>query len=394
MVSDPRTDSQAKAPLVPPALQPALPPADEMWDAFRRRDSSYVGIFWICVRTTGIYCRVGCPARLPKRENVDFVASSIDAQRLGYRPCKRCQPELAAAPGDARLGPEPGWARALRLEVEAQPFRRVGDSDLRARGIEPARARRWFKARFGVSFHGYQRALRLGAALQSLRSGEAISHCAFDAGFESESGFRDAWQRVFGRPPSQVRAASSTLVTTRFMTPLGAMIAIVATSRDGEGQGDGIVLCDFLDRRGLEAQLSVVRKRHGTAIVPGRHPLLEALERELGEYFEGRREVFGLPLAPIATPFEERVWTALRDLPYGTTTSYGALAEHLGRTGASRAVGRANGANRIAILIPCHRVVGADGRLTGYGGGLWRKQRLLELEARPRGLPLDGRAEA
>jgi AraC family transcriptional regulator of adaptative response/methylated-DNA-[protein]-cysteine methyltransferase len=154
-------------------------------------------------------------------------------------------------------------------------------------------------------------------------------------------------------------------------TPLGEMLA--ATN------DDGICLLEFTERRMLPTQLATVERRVGR-LVPGRHALLGRLQEELDAYFAGTLREFSLPLVAPGSPFEERVWAALRAIPRGETRSYEELAAAIGRPGAARAVGRANGRNRIALLIPCHRVLGADGALTGYGGGLWRKARLLELE--------------
>ncbi|MCB9892012.1 MAG: bifunctional transcriptional activator/DNA repair protein Ada [Planctomycetes bacterium] len=339
-----------------------------MWRAFSGRDASYVGVFHVCVKTTGIYCKITCPARLPKRENVEFVATPVDAERLGYRPCKRCRP--------SSIDDEPEWVKRLEGELRRDPMRRLRDEDLRRLEIEPARARRWYQARHGVSFHGYQRAMRLGRAMTALRDGESISSVAFDAGFESESGFREAWSKLFGDPPTRATRRGH-LVAERISTPLGAMLAIAAT---GEDAPRGIVMCEFLDRRALETELDEIRKHYRTSIVPGSHELLDQLRSELEQYHAGTRQQFDVPLAPVATPFEAEVWTELQAIPYAETRSYADLARAIGKAGASRAVGRANGRNRIAILIPCHRVIGSDGKLTGYGGGLWRKQRLLELE--------------
>ncbi|MDA8426825.1 MAG: methylated-DNA--[protein]-cysteine S-methyltransferase [Treponema sp.] len=160
-------------------------------------------------------------------------------------------------------------------------------------------------------------------------------------------------------------------------SPIGPLIA-AATDR-------GVCLLEFSDRRMLEAQARTLRSRLGLPVAPGSSPHLVRLSEELAEYFAGKRRSFDLPLFEPGTPFQERVWEELRRIPFGETRSYKELATAIGEPHAMRAVARANGFNRIAILVPCHRVIGADGGLGGYGGGIWRKQRLLELEgARPR----------
>jgi AraC family transcriptional regulator of adaptative response/methylated-DNA-[protein]-cysteine methyltransferase len=164
-------------------------------------------------------------------------------------------------------------------------------------------------------------------------------------------------------------------------SPLGPLVA-GASER-------GVCLLEFSDRRMLETQVATLKRRLKCAAVPGEHPLLTQLGAELAEYFTGQRREFTIPLYYPGTDFQVCVWDALRAIPYGETTSYEALAASLGRDGAQRAVGKANGDNRVAIVIPCHRVVRKDGTLCGYGGGLWRKRRLLELERGITSLALD-----
>jgi AraC family transcriptional regulator of adaptative response/methylated-DNA-[protein]-cysteine methyltransferase len=166
------------------------------------------------------------------------------------------------------------------------------------------------------------------------------------------------------------------LISELIDTPLGPMTAI-ANER-------GLLLCEFGDRRALPGQLLRVRKLFGAEPTPGRHRFIDQTREELGEYFDGKRRVFTIPLVIAGTPFQESVWRALLDVPFGKTTVYSQLGERIGRGGAARAVGRANGDNRIAIIVPCHRVLGADGSLTGYGGGEDRKQWLLDHEAKAR----------
>ena len=169
-------------------------------------------------------------------------------------------------------------------------------------------------------------------------------------------------------------AVSEAIMLAWIETPLGPMIA---------GANDsGVCVLEFTDRRMLEQQLATLRKRFNAAFVPGEHPHLNRLRDELQEYFAGGRQTFTVPLAAPGTPFEERVWRALQEIPYGETRSYADIAHQVGSPAAVRAVGRANGMNRIAIVIPCHRVVNKSGELGGYGGGLWRKRRLLHLESR------------
>jgi AraC family transcriptional regulator of adaptative response/methylated-DNA-[protein]-cysteine methyltransferase len=257
--------------------------------------------------------------------------------------------------------------------VEEDPTRRWRDRDLRDRGLEPARVRRWFKAHHGMTFHAWSRARRLGEALGRISAGEGVARAAFDAGYDSLSGFGEAFRKVAGATPSE--AADATVVrVARLPTPLGPMVA---------GATDGaVVLLEFVDRRGLPRQVELLSRRTGWVFLPGRTPLLDHLRAGLDRWFAGAAPLPDLPVETPGTAFQRRVWEVLRAIPPGETRSYGAVAEAVGRPGAARAVARAAGANRVALLVPCHRVVGGDGDLTGYAGGIWRKRRLLEREAR------------
>jgi len=167
---------------------------------------------------------------------------------------------------------------------------------------------------------------------------------------------------------------------TEIETPIGGMLAAASDSH--------LVLFEFPHRRMIDTQLARVRRALDCELVPGESPVFDGLRIQLGEYFGGRRREFTVPLHAPGTPFQMRVWDALQRIPAGTTTSYARLAESIGQPNAVRAVARANGDNRIAILIPCHRVIGSNGELVGYGGGLWRKKKLLELEGRAETLAL------
>lgn len=340
----------------------------EMMSAFMGRDASYDGLFYAAVSSTGVFCRPSCPAKKPRPERVEFYATAREALFAGFRPCGRCKPLGGSGPGAG--GPD--WAAELVERVEADPTRRVTDAELSAEGLDPAAVRRWFKRRFGLTFQAYCRARRLGEAFAAIKAGTAIDDAVFDHGWESHSAFRDAFSKAAGAPPGAARG-SDFIRLSWIETPLGPMVA-GATE-------EAICLLEFSDRRMLEAQLKTVRARFGLATLPASSPLLERLRVELDEYFNGERREFSLPMAYPGSDFQVKVWEGLLRIPYGQTRSYGRLAAELGLgAGAGRAVGHANGLNRLAILIPCHRVIAADGSLGGYGGGLWRKLRLLERE--------------
>lgn len=340
------------------------PDEERLYKALCERDPEFEGVFYFAVRTTGVFCRPTCPARNPKKENVRYFRGANEALAAGFRPCLRCTPL-------APEGASPAWLAELLAAVERDAARRWSDDDLRALGLDPVRVRRWFKRHHGLTFHGYQRARRLSHAHAHLQRGEEVSHAGLAAGFESESGFRDAFEALFGTTPTSARGARRTCVA-RLASPLGPLLAAASD--------EGVSMLEFVDRRSIEDQVTRMRRHIGGTFAPAEHSLLTQLERELAEYFDGTRRAFELPLHLAGTPFQEAVWNQLRTIPYGETRSYADLARALQKPGASRAVGRANGDNRLALLIPCHRVVRADGELSGYASGVWRKRALLELE--------------
>jgi AraC family transcriptional regulator of adaptative response/methylated-DNA-[protein]-cysteine methyltransferase len=202
-------------------------------------------------------------------------------------------------------------------------------------------------------------------ALDSINQGGNLMHVAFNSGFESNSGFREAFSQLFGQPPGRARGSrhiSATLVTT----PIGPFIAAATP--------EAVCMLEFGDRPALETQAKTLTRWFDLPIVPGTNDPLERLREELDEYFEGWRTQFTVPLAIAGTEFQQAVWERLLAIPFGETTTYQAVAQDIGRPGAQRAVGKANGDNRLAVLIPCHRVINSQGKLHGYGGGLWRKQ--------------------
>ena len=345
--------------------QVPLPPENEMYEALLNRDASYEGLFIVGVRTTGILCRSTCPARKPARKNVEFFATAADALFAGYRPCKRCRPMEP-------VGATPDWLRGLLETMEAEPGRRWLDADLRELELEPTRVRRWFKAQHGMTFHAYQRARRLGRALGQLSLGDDLLQSAYSNGFESMSGFHDAVRRLAGETPGKARHAE-VVKLTRITTPLGPMLVGVTEQ--------ALCLLEFADRRMLETQLKRIQKNLGAVLTPGENAISQQTAAQVEAYFDGTLRQFSVPLELSGTEFQQTVWRELITIPYGRTRSYSEQAQRIARPTAVRAVARANGDNQISIIVPCHRVIGSDGSLTGYGGGLWRKQWLLDLES-------------
>ncbi len=343
-----------------------LPSPKRMYEALVRRDTAYDGAFFAGIRTTRIFCRPGCGARKPRPENVEYFANSQQALLAGYRPCKRCRPLSAA-------NKHPNWVESVLSLADQTLDRRINAMDLRALGVEPARAARYFKSRFGMTFQAYHRSRRVGAALTAVRAGTPVLLEAVGRGFESERGFREAFVRLFGAPPTEAAQSAAQVLTARWMpSPLGPMLAIADQT--------SICLLEFVDRRAIEAQVRTLRRRIPGVVIPGTNSLLDRLSTQLEAYFLGRDLTFDVPIRIAGTPFQQRVWDELRRIPAGRTCSYAEMARRIGQGAAVRAVARANGDNRLALLIPCHRVIGSDGKPVGYGGGVWRKTWLLEHE--------------
>lgn len=337
---------------------------DEYYQALLDRKREFVGVFFVGVKTTGIFCIATCRARKPKRVNVEFFTGYRDALTHGYRPCKVCRPtEHAEAPPEQ-------VNRAIQL-AQSDPKRKITDYQLRQQGISPEVVRRWFKRHYGLTFHAFQRMFRINHAYQELQQGKRATDAAFDTGYESLSGFGYTFKKVIGRSPKE-SSAQAVIVLHRFTTPLGPMF-VAATEK-------GVCLLEFADRRMLETEFRDLQRLLTATIIVGENDHTRQMQQELAAYFEGTLRSFDVSLHMPGTAFQQSVWEALQLIEYGKTTTYSGLAQQLGRPTAVRAVASANGYNRIAIVVPCHRVIGKDGQLRGYGGGIARKKWLLELE--------------
>jgi len=341
-----------------------LPSREKMYSAFIHKDSSFEGVFMVGVKTTGIFCRPTCSARKPKQKNVEFFSSAKDALDAGYRPCKRCRPL-------GSTGTPPQWVDEILQEVEADLTKKWTDEEIEKLDINPNRLRRWFKQHHGTTFHGYVRLRRLGNALGQIKHGKNTAQVAYEHGYESLSGFRDAMKELTGKPVQKGKD-TTIIYLNRIPTPLGPMITGTTD--------ESLCLLEFIDRRMLETQLQRLQKFYNATFVPGSNKITEQTAAEIEQYFDGDLKEFTVPLDVPGSEFQQKVWKQLMEIPYGKTRSYKDQAIAIGNLKAIRAVATANGDNRIAILIPCHRVIGSDGSLTGYGGGLWRKKYLLNLE--------------
>ena len=336
----------------------------ELYQALLDKNKEYEGIFFVGVKTTGVFCRPTCPARKPKLENCEFYDTAKQALLASFRPCKRCRP--LSHPNQVS-----DIVRKLVEAVEINPEKRWKDSDFKEISVDASTARRQFKKRFGMTFVEYARARRMGIAMKQIRSGRAVIDAQLATGYESSSGFRDAFSRIMGSTPTMF-ADSNILKASWIDTKLGPMIAIA--------DEEFLYLLEFVDRRGLEREVERLRTRKKAVIIPGTSKPIETIEKELELYFEGTLREFKTPMALLGSDFQVSVWDELRKIPIGETRSYREIAHLLGKPTSYRAVAQANGANQIAIVIPCHRVINSNGELGGYGGGLKRKKWLLNHE--------------
>jgi len=341
-----------------------LPDHATLYRALVARDKGYEGRAYVGVASTGVFCRLTCPARKPKAENCQFFGSVAECLEAGYRPCLRCHPVAPSATSDPAV-------KILLAALRDRSRHRWTENDIVALGFDPSTVRRAFRRQFGMTFLEMARLDRIRNGFGELASGGRVIDAQLEAGFDSPSAFRSVMSKLLGQPPSAFKHGGL-LRMDWLETPLGPMVAVA--------DRHAVHLLEFVDRKALARQLRALNGRSKGGIGLGRTPAIDLLERELGAYFHGRSAEFTVMLALHGSEFAKSVWDRLRAIPVGETRSYRDIAHEIGRPTAIRAVARANGANQIAIVIPCHRVIGADGALTGYGGGLWRKQKLIEIE--------------
>jgi AraC family transcriptional regulator of adaptative response/methylated-DNA-[protein]-cysteine methyltransferase len=348
------------APKSDPMSNVARLDADTAWAAFMRRDRGWDGRIIGAVKTTGIYCKPSCPAKRPKRENVEFYINAEEARAAGFRPCLRCKPDEVGRDREA-------VARAVKLIEQAEEAPNLQDlAD--AVGYAPHHFQRLFKRDLGVSPAEYTRALRNKRTETALKANGRVTDAIYDAGYSGPSGFYSDAKERLGMTPSAWRdgGRGETIRWTSFDSPIGPML-IATTSK-------GICRLTFDDSeaslRRLFPRATVVRDDGG---------LKELVEGALTA-IEHPAAAPELPIDVAGTAFQEKVWRELRKIPLGETRSYAEIAAAIGQPKAVRAVGTANGDNHVAVLIPCHRVIRSDGTLGGYAGGLDRKRQLLDAE--------------
>ncbi len=342
----------------------ALKKKKEFYKALIEKNTEYEGVFFVGVKTTGVFCRPTCSARKPKFENCEFFVTAKEALLASFRPCQRCHP--LSHPNQAS-----NLIQILVEAVEKNPEKRWRERDFRELSVDVSTARRQFKKRFGMTFVEYARARRMGIAMKQIRGGDTVIDAQLSTGYESDSGFRDAFSRIMGAAPTKLKAAHI-LQASWLDTPLGPMIAIASE--------EALYLLEFVDRRGLEREVERLRQKTKAAIIPGITNPIHSIEKELSQYFDGKLKEFKTPLFFLGSPFQKKVWEELAKIPFGETRSYSDIARAIEQPSSFRAVARANGSNQLAIIIPCHRVINADGTLSGYAGGVARKKWLIDHE--------------
>ncbi|HET6585703.1 MAG TPA: bifunctional DNA-binding transcriptional regulator/O6-methylguanine-DNA methyltransferase Ada [Nannocystaceae bacterium] len=338
------------------------------WTAVATRDAAADDVFVYSVRTTGVYCRPSCAARLARRENVAFHATPAAAERAGFRACKRCRPsEPPRRERDAAL-----VVRACRLiDAADEPIELERLAD--AVGLSPFHFHRVFKATTGLTPRAYGAARRAARVRDELARSSTVTAAIYGAGFASSGRFYSSSARVLGMTPSDYRAGG-TRTAMRFAIETCSLGSILVAE-------SGIGVCAILFGDDPEALVRELHERFPNASVVGGDPEFARRVAAVVAFVEAPRIGLALPLDIRGTAFQRRVWQALTEIPVGTTTSYTDIAARLGAPRAVRAVAQACAANPLAVAIPCHRVVRKGGELSGYRWGLARKRALLEREA-------------
>ena len=342
---------------------------DARWAAVVARDAAFDGHFFLSVKTTGVYCRPSCPAKRPNRANVRFHDTAEDAEKAGFRPCKRCKPN------------EPSLVQQHAAKVrEACRLIETADEEPKldelaaAVGLSPYHFHRIFKAVLGVTPKAYAVAHRTKRVRDALGRSATVTQAIYDAGFNSNGRFYASSSEVLGMTPSQFRSGGTNSDIKFAIGECSLGSVLVAASDKG--------VCAILFGDDPKALRQELEKQFPRARLVSGDKSFEQLASEVIGFVEDPRIGFDLPLDIRGTAFQHRVWQALRRIPAGATASYADIAEAIGAPGSARAVARACASNRVAVAIPCHRVVRSDGSISGYRGGVERKRALLAKEAK------------
>ncbi len=343
-----------------------LPSEDARYDAFARRDKTMRSQGVMAVKTTGVYCRAGCPARLPKRENVQFFASPAEARAAGFRACKRCKPDEAASPNAALV------ARACRAIEDAETAPNL-DALAAQAGLSSFHFHRVFKAETGVTPGQYAAAVRDRRAKAALKGGASVTEAVYDAGYGSSSRFYEGADTRFGMRPKAYRDGGTGEEIKLAVAPCSLGWVLAGATAKG--------LCAIEIGDDPEAMIAeFTRNFRNAKAVENDAGLTRLVEQVVAAIETPGASLKDLPLDIRGTAFQQRVWDVLRRIPVGEVWTYAQVAEAAGAPKAVRAVGMACGSNPVSIVIPCHRVVGSNKKLTGYRWGVERKRELLKRE--------------
>ena len=348
-------------------MQKSTVAPETMWDAFRRRDPSYDGVFFVAVKTTGVYCRPSCKSRPPKRENVSFFASAAEAERAGYRACKRCRPDRIGEP-DPQVE---AVQRACERIAAAEEPPSLDDLAKEA-GLSPFHFHRVFKKVTGVTPKAYAAERRAQRAVESLQTARTVTEAIYDAGFNASSRFYATSTARLGMTPTAARRGGEGFVIRFAVGEASLGSVLVAATEKG--------VCAIMLGDDPDMLVQDLHNRFPRAKLVGGDADFERTVAAVVGLVEAPGRRLDLPLDIRGTAFQQQVWRALRAIPAGRTTTYAEIARAVGLPKAVRAVAQACAANPLAVAIPCHRVVRTDGGLSGYRWGVERKRKLLDRE--------------
>jgi len=332
------------------------------YEALLQRDSQYVGIFYVGVKTTQVFCIATCRARKPKLENVVFYTEIDDLLDNGFRPCKVCNPtqNIYHIPDDV--------AHAMDL-VSENPSQKITDEQLRQKGLNPDKIRRWFQKYHDITFHEYQRLCRIHIGFQKLQDGKTVTFSAFESGYESLSGFGYSFKNIVGSAPKE-SIGKIIVFTSTISTPVGAMLAC-ATDR-------GVCLLEFTDKPQIKDMLHLWNRQFNAIVLPCENEHLAQLRVELGDYFDGTRKVFDVSLDHLMAKHPQILWQSIQQIPYGTCLSSVQLSEKIDYLPSDMV--RFHHDNFIKIIIPTHRINASNPTSTHHIWGLERDSWLLQDE--------------
>jgi AraC family transcriptional regulator, regulatory protein of adaptative response / methylated-DNA-[protein]-cysteine methyltransferase len=359
------------------------PTAEALWNAVQSRDRASDGVFVYAVRSTGIYCRPSCPSRKPRREQVDFFALPEAAEQQGFRACQRCRPRTVNL-RDPRTASVASVCREIDARIRAEEG---GDNEARltlstlskAIGMAPNQLERAFRRVMGITPRQYADAQRMRRLKSNLQKGDDVTTALYDAGFGSSRGLYERAPSQLGMTPGTYRqgGAGMQIHYTIVDSPLGRLL-VAATDRG--------ISALYLGEKDAPLK-AALQKEYPRAEIDsdssGSKNLGGWVSKVLA-HLRGKEPHLDLPTDVQATAFRRRVWEELKRIPYGATRTYSEVARAIGRPAAIRAVARACATNPVSVVIPCHRVVRADGNLAGYRWGLDRKRALLEHESAAR----------